>query len=620
MAFKSMQTSKIQDPPVNQWQPPNLAGGVVYTDLPMNLQDNQSPDMLNLWYKEKVLTKRYGQEHLLQDVGSPILSMYDKKFNEYLIYSAGTALYKINIETGVSTQIYNSLTASKGSFFTFKNKTTGISILYYINGHEFIQYDGTTVSTVKSNAYIPTVIMGRAPTGGGTVLEQYNSLGAGFTTSFSPTGDTTVYTLPQTGLDATTVVCTLSGETKTEGVDFTVNRTTGVVAFVVAPIVGTDTLKITAFKTDSVQLGYILACKYSITYGGDNDTRVFIAGDSTTYYYSGLLDPTYWPENQYNNAGVDNTFIYGFGKQYNSLVVFKERSLGIVNYSVNSDGSNPSFSYAQMNSSIGCDMPNTIQNINNNLVWCNSYGGVYTLISDTQIKDEKNVKPLSRNINGTSQRPALLQELKTDLANASSIDFNGMYWLCVGSKVYAWDYVISPYSDSGNLDQDQIRLSWFPFDNINANCFFVLNQELYYGDTIGNIVHFINNYKDFETAINAYFQIKVNDFGLFDWYKYVLDVRFDSKTDIFSKVVTTYYSDTKPRDDVKVDVIGKFRWDLFSWVNFTWMVVNYAKTFHKQPKIRNTVYFSCKFSNNEIAQNLSILNISILWIPTKRTM
>lgn len=780
MAFKTMKMTTIEDPPVSQWQPPNLAGGVVYTDLPMNLQDNQSHDMLNMWYKEKVLTKRYGQEYYaLSGTSLPILTFYDKKFNGYTVFTSGTGMYKID-SLGVVSLIYNSLTASKGSFFTLKNKTTGLSILYYINAYQFIQWDGSIVnllgtdgdcedvskwsldsmttsldssnkvfgsnsikmiltsatgylvkiassfnlnplkyymfsayvkngnatsgvslykdsggggitknsavqsidttkfvrislplapgdlnignafairvngtvgqygyvdgvmineitqveynnasyvpppfttsnipvSTVQSSAYIPTVLMGRAPVGGGTVLEQYNAIGAGFTTSFSPTGTATVFTLPQTNLDATLLTCTSLGVTKVETTDFTVNRTTGLVTFTTAPVLGTDTLKIIAYKTDLVQLGYILGCKYSITFGGNNDTRVFLAGDSTTYYYSGLQDPSYWPENQYNNAGADNTYITGFGKMYDTLVVFKEKSLGVITYLVNADGSNPSFPYGQMNSVIGCDMPYTIQLVNNNLVWCTTYGGVYSLISDTQIKDEKNVRPLSHNINGTIQRPALLQELKTNLQNASSINFYGMYWLCVGSKVYIWDYSISPFANSGDLDQDQVALSWFPQTNINANCFFGVDQDLYYGDLLGNIIHFKNNYTDFGLAINGYWQCKILNFGLFNWFKYILDLRYSTKTDTLTQIMVTYYNDTVSRIDNKTDKVGSGSW-VINWSSYIWSVINYAKTFYKIVKIPQTEFFSVKFSNNNIGENLSILDLTITYIKTR---
>ena len=106
---------------------------------------------------------------------------------------------------------------------------------------------------------------------------------------------------------------------------------------------------------------------------------------------------------------------------------------------------------------------------------------------------------------------------------------------------------------------------------------------------------------------------------LFDWFKYIFDVRYKCKSDVFTNTTVTYYYDTGERVDAKNDTTGNFEWNRFSWTTFTWQIMKFATTFHKQPKIKNTVYFSVKFSNNLLYNNLSILDISILWIPTFRT-
>ncbi|OCZ54311.1 hypothetical protein [Dehalobacter sp. TeCB1] len=609
MAFKQIAMPVTKDPDPNEWRLNQLNGGAVYTDLPQRIRDNQSPDMLNMWFKERALTKRYGQEIFWSGLPGPILQVY-KKFSGYAIIHSGTGLYKGDYSTKTTTLLYNSLTASKGSFFVFKNKDTGASILYYLNGHEYVQYDGTTVTV--PTGYIPLVVTGRAPTGGGNILEQYNRLQPGFKNSFSGNGSATAYTLTLANLDATTVTCTIGGVAKTEGTDFTVNRTTGVVTFTTAPATGTDNVVITAYKTDSAGKAVIMACKYTETFGGNNDSRVFVAGDTTTYYYSGLLDPTYFPEDQYNNAGVDDTKITGFGKQYDILAVFKEQSLYSVTYSF--DGTDVSFPMVQLSDSVGCDMPNTIQLINDHLVWCNTYSGAQILTSTT-LKTEKDINPLSENINGTLQNPGLLNESLSDLQNASSIDFFGMYWLCVGSKVWAWDYSITPYTNTGNQYDDQIRLSWFPFDNINANCFFGMNDDLYYGDrTTGQIVHFINNYKDFGLSITAYWRSKLLDFSYFDWTKVILELRFGTKSDTYTTITTKYFYDEDDREDSTKDTIASFRWDNFHWNLFTWRVIRFARTITKRPKIKNTVYFAVEFSNDIAGHNLSILDLAIIWM------
>lgn len=614
MAYKPIPIPRSSDPVPLDWRLSAINGGVVYTNLPQKMLDNQSDEMLNEYFKERMLTKRPGQAYLTASIGSfPVLSMYEKKYKGFLIFSAGTKFNKCDISTGVVTEIYSGLTANKGVFFVFKN-AAGADILYYKNGAQYVQYDGTTVTSVVG--YIPTVITGRGPTGGGTPFEKYNRIQAGFRNSFSADGIAVAYLLTLTNLDVTTVTCTLNGVAKVEGVDFTVNRLTGVVTFNVFPAAGTDNLIITAYKTDTAALNSILTTKYATTFGGDNDTRVFTAGDSTTYYYSGLLDPTYWPDDQFNNAGVDNSVITGFGKQYNVLVVFKERSMYAVEYDYNAGA--PRFPLALLNDTNGCDMPYTIQLIKDNLVWCNTYNGVM-ILNSTDIKDEKNVSPLSENINGINRVPGLLQE--TNLTKATSVDFDGHYWLCVNEKVWAWNYEVSPYVNTGNVYEDQRRLAWYPFDNINANCWFFFDNVLYYGDrTISRIVKMIQTeYNDFGTAINAYWSTKLNDFGLFDWTKTILQIRFSTKTDVPTNVTTEYISDGGNRTDPKVDIVQSGSWATSTWATWTWRVIRFARTITKYPGVKSTVYFKVKFSNNVVDNNLSIIDLSILWLPLRKS-
>jgi hypothetical protein len=614
MSFKPIAIPRSKDPEPIDWRLTAIDGGVVYTDLPQRMLDNQSDEMLNLYFKERILTKRPGQTYLTENTNDFfILSIYEKIYKGYMIFASGTKLCKCILGTGAVTTIYTGLTANKGSFFVFKNNA-GEDILYYKNGAQYVQYDGATASLVVG--YIPTVVTGRAPTGGGTPFESYNRIQPAFKNSFSATGAATVYQLTLTNLDATPVTATLNGVAKVETTDFTVNRVTGQVTFLVAPTIGTDNLIIKAYKTDAAAIASILSTKYAVTFGGDNDTRVFVAGDSTTYYYSGLLDPTYFPENQYNNAGVDNSFITGFGKQYNVLVVFKERSMYAITYDFNSGV--PRFPLALLNDSIGCDMPNTIQLIKDNLVWCNTYNGV-TILNSTLLKDEKNVSPLSENINGVNNAPGLLQE--SNLSQASSVDFDGHYWICVNEKVWAWNYEVSPYINTGNVYEDQRRLAWFVFDNISANCWFYFNNELYYGHRYySRIVKMIPNvYNDFGVAINAYWASKLNDFGLFDWTKTILQVRFSTKTDVATKVTTEYLSDGGGRTDPKQDFVLSFNWATARWDLWSWRIIRFARTITKYPGIKSTTYFKVKFSNNLIDNNLTIIDLSVLWLPLKKS-
>ena len=610
--FRTTQIPEDNGQGLMQWKPPSLGGGICLKDLEQNLLDDQSPRLLNVWYLNQVLSKRYGQAWTIGSnlASKPILSVCPVRYKTYIIIVCDTKMYKVNTSTGVATQIYASLTTGlKGSFFV-----TGEN-LYYINAKEYVMYNGTTVTTVTP--YIPTTFTACPPSGGGTALEEENRLGAGQTNKFSGTTGTTAYTLSKQGLDATTVTALVNGVVKVETTDFTVNRTTGVVTFNVAPGVGTNNVEITFYKTNTTIINAFLACKYTTLYGDAKET-VFFGGNALgDIYWSDVNLPNYIPLSNTKKMGDSGDDVTGFGIQYDTLCIFKPRTI----YSANKVTSDlVSFSFAIVNDSIGCDMPYTIQLINNRLTWCNSYGGVYTLTS-TLIKDERNVKPLSDNVNGTQFRPGLFNESLTDLQAATSCDWTkyNQYWLCVGTKVYMWDYGLRPYIDSGDFSADQKRLSWWMFDNINANCFFVDGDDMYYGDrTVGNLSHMVEQLNDFGSAITARYRIPLRDFGASDWLKNVPLMTITSRADTNCKINIEYITEHGSRIDPQPITLTSFSWANFSWATFSWSVINFGKSITRYPSNKHVLYWSVEFSNSDVARDLSIIGLVVFWSISKK--
>jgi len=611
--YRSIQMPAVEDNQVFEWKPPNLGGGLCLTDLEYKLADNQSPRAKNVWYADKVLSKRYGQEMTLaSNLGTnPILAIYEKKYKAKVIFTYSTKMYTLDLATKATTEIYSGLTASKGVFFEMND------ILYYKNGTDYVQWNGTTASAVTP--YIPTVSINRTPTGGGDLLENYNKIGAGFKNKIHGDNTSTAYTLSLTGLDATAVTATVGGVPKAETTDFTVNRTTGVVTFSVAPATGVNNVEITAYKTDATAKNAIYNCKYVTVFGGSNDSRVFVCGNgSGPIFWSGLLDPTYFPDQNYNIFSGNDQDCTGFGKQYDVLIVFKPNSIFRVDYLVTSGVA--SFPSKMVNSTVGCDMPYSIQVVNNRLTWCNTYGGVYTLAS-TQEKDEKNVKPLSLNINGTAINSGLLAETNANLILATSVDWanKSQYWLCVGTHVYMWDYGFTPYVDTDDLYEDQKRLSWWYFDNVNANCFFQIGNLLYYGDrTVGNIALFIATFRDFATAIDAYYRIPLRDFGLPTLLKTVRKLAITGRTDTNTEINIKYITNTGDLIDPKPIILSSFSWRSFSWLVFSWQVFRYAKTFDRYPNSKHILYWSVEFSSNSLDRDMSLTDVSVEWVRSKK--
>jgi hypothetical protein len=600
-------------PPLRYWPetPALLNGGLNIVDREWKVSDNQSPKILNMWYREGELSKRYGQEYVADSitVETPCFATYDKLYEGHIIKHCGTKIYKQDPTTETTTEIFTGLTAAKGSFFKFGDK------LYYLQAGKYIQYDGTVVTEVSP--YVPVVIINRTPTGGGDVLENYNRIGKGFTNKFNGDASAVAYTLTDAVLDADLVICTVDGVTKVETVDFTVDRTTGIVTFTLAPGVGTNNVILTAYKTVQADIDSILKCTIAIPFGGQNDNRLFIGGNGTGYFYwTGIsangIDATYFAYNNYNVIGNSDEDITAFGKHYDTLTIHKE-SGEIFGETYTFDGTKGIFNTFPINQQYGCDCPGTIQNINNQLVWLNSRYGVCILVGTT-VGSQRNAFPISRNID-----PRLMKE--TNLKTASSVNFNGKYWLCVNDKVYLWDYFISPYYSTGNPDADAQRLSWWYFDNINAGSFIIDANTLYYVDrTVSKVIKFVDNFVDFDGGISAIYRIPLRDFGNsiyeFDVLSMWVDVRSDTRTEIQIAYVISDESTLETElDEISV---GSFSIPGFSIPSFTLNVMGFRQTFVFQPLEKKIDLFGVEFTNNSIGRDMNISNVTISYKIGKR--
>jgi hypothetical protein len=147
--------------------------------------------------------------------------------------------------------------------------------------------------------------------------------------------------LSQQGLDSTLVTAEINGTVMNEGSGLTVDRVNGKITFTTAPILGTDNVIITAYKTVSGLKERIAKCTLFILFGGENDTRIILSGNpdsKAVIYRSGIYDPTYFPENTYEAVGNTYEAITGFKLQYDTCIIEKSYSKWCMNFEVNSDG------------------------------------------------------------------------------------------------------------------------------------------------------------------------------------------------------------------------------------------------------------------------------------------
>ena len=184
--------------------------------------------------------------------------------------------------------------------------------------------------------------------------------------------------------------------------------------------------------------------------GINGGSRLFLCGnenknEKNTVIWSDTDNPLYFPENNIFKVGNDTEPVTGFGVQGENLVIFKNNEI-YQTYYIQSSAPSPEdlesqavidvtqtayFPLIHVHSSIGCDLPDTIQLCRNRLVWCHTNGKVYTLVSQSQY-NERNVYEVSEMISSG---------LKNEyLRTAKAVDFDGYYILFCGTHIYLMDY------------------------------------------------------------------------------------------------------------------------------------------------------------------------------------
>ena len=209
--------------------------------------------------------------------------------------------------------------------------------LVIADGRALLLFDGETVCPAAERAYIPTVTIARAPSGGGQAYEELNLIGPRFRESFLGTAGDKVYQLSFAPLDEEAVSAELlqpdgSRKTLTEGADFTVDRAAGTLTFTTAPgespIDGQDNLTVTASHTVEGYAGRINGCRVGILYGiGGAADRLFLSGNDALPgrdWYSGYGDATYWPDGGWSRLGSEGSAVVGYAILGNQLAAYKD--------------------------------------------------------------------------------------------------------------------------------------------------------------------------------------------------------------------------------------------------------------------------------------------------------
>lgn len=205
------------------------------------------------------------------------------------------------------------------------------------------------------------------------------------------------------------------------------------------------------------------------------DNRLFFPGGGNRgdkIYFSGKNQPLYYSERNCISVGNSDYDVTALSLQSRYVIAFKEReiyrlSLSETNYidrdTLLQDESltfipTPSYKITKINDSIGCDLPTTIVNCANRLVWFHSDGAVYTLYG-SNLYTEGSVYELSSEI---SDR---LHSFNYEQLNyIFAADLNGYYVLGLPDRLFIMDARASGFrylSGHKAAKKDYGGLPWF---------------------------------------------------------------------------------------------------------------------------------------------------------------
>lgn len=490
--------------------------------------------------------------------------------------------------------------------------------LYILDGAHYYFLD-RDFNLKEVEPYVPIVAINCSPDFKSvTVNEGYNMIGRGFEVWYNASGDTsTTYVLPHSSLSQDGARVELNGAVLSQA-QYSLDRTAGRLTVSVSHAAGgLNNLRVQVFQRAEVieeSRGKILSCTIAALFGGGSGqgTRLLLSGNPSMpshYFRSGLLDCSYFPDLDYDIIGSGGGKITAMKLQYGALVVFCEDSVYSMSYS-SQDGS-VLFPVKQINSTIGCDAPGSIRLIDNRLVFASSPGIIY-IIDRMDGTDERNIKPISRNIAGSlEEEKGIRAESPADILGSVSADYDGCYFLNVGEHTYVWDYDARPYYDTASSDAGAARLVWYLFDNISPARFFVpeVSGALCYVARDGSVVSFAPG-GDFGEDIRAYYVTKALDMGYPDVYKRLTGVTAVSHSGKGRSFRLVVLCDGAIRSGYTVGG-GDFSWSAFDFGLFSLKSGNFLSS-HPLKAAGRGGRFSFRFEN--IWGGFNISQLIIKWI------
>lgn len=609
----------------------DLTGGINLRDPAFRLRGGESPFLQNLTWRNGALRCRRGQV-LLGRMLPGVLACAPALFHGWLVAHVQGQIRAIRLtdddataETAVGRQqiaLYDpTLPRLGGTFFRWRDA------LYYKTRGAYLRVTwDARHDTLRGerlgggSAYVPVIQRNTDPeTGAGDLYQPENRLSPDKRVLFTAKDGVAEYRLPVHPVDAVQAVYVSGALTSRWAADLE----SGTVRFFEPPP-QTDppvnnTVEIRFRKENPEAFASVMDCDTAAVFGADRDLCVVLGGCSAqpnAWFWSGSgslgMDPTYFPVSQYNLAGDSDSPITAFGKQQNRLVIFQSDAVGRADFSTEelNGRAQIAMDYTRINAGIGCDLPGSVQLVENNLVWCSRRHGVCRL-ENTSAALENNVRVLSRKLHGRGGAGDLLRAVRAARdTGVCSADTGERYLLIAGDEAFEWNYALSTPEDPG----------WFYHRGVRASGLVPAEGgRLFSLLPSGEAAEFQSVCMDFEGPIEKVYTLPPRSLGGLDRQKTVKRVLFVLPGDANTNTRVTYTGDFGRRDDATNLIVSAWRLSPRNLARRDLACRPFPRVFRRHPGFHNLYHLGVRLSNSEPGVDMPLISAEIIYTMRGRT-
>ena len=560
--------------------------------------------------------KRLGWR-VLHQIEQPVHNLWVGEINgkKSFIAHGGTKIYKF---TAVNFEIIKENVNNAKSTAFFMRSSDDAGKIYILTGGEFLEYDGTTVKNVSDDGYIPTILISRNPTGGGTVYEAVNLISGKRTESFLGNDTDKVYQLSANKIDSVDKVEVLnSNGEKVTTTEYTVDLTTGKITFTAThkPVVaGQDNVFITYTKTVAGYADRINKCTISDLYGLGGSNRVFLSGnpDYKAYdWYSDIFKPNYFPDLNYSIVGTSDTAIMGYQKLGKYQVAIKEDNQQDSTVfqrwgELNEDGT-VTFRIEQGIAGIGAVSKYCFGMLADEPLFLSRQG--IQAITSNNILAERTIRNRSFFVDSYLTK-------ETNLQNAVACEWNGFYVLCINGVAYVLDGKNKSYKERSIASYDY-NYECYYWTNIPAICLLSVAGELYFGTEDGKICKFntdiggVLKYNDDGKAIVASWSTLNDDDNAPHLYKSMTKKGCLVTIKPYARSSGTIYvsKDGNPRQLLRSGIMDILDWDDIDFDRFTFNTNDSPQDIFFKKKVKKYKRLQIIVENDALNEGFGVLQI-----------